>query len=331
MKRTTIKDISARLGVNPSTVSRALHDHPDISPALKEEIRKVAAELRYHPNQLAANLRKNRSMLVGLILPEINMFFFPSVIKGMEEVLQEEGYQLMVLLSNESREQEIKNLRICADYLVDGLMISLVAESPDAQHMEEVRELGIPVVLFDKSTPEAGLDEILIDDAEATRECVRYLLSLGCKRIAGMFGHPDMAISQNRLKGFTETIAEAGAVQIPPIFARSFDEARNKSLEWIRVHKPDAFFYMSDETASGLLPALKSQGLRVPEDCKVIGISDGHLPYILDPQLSHYLHDGFEMGRLAARTLLQKMNGGPNKDLVQRKFQKGGLVLLGSA
>ena len=102
MKRPTIKDVALKVGVNPSTVSRALKDHPDISERIKQEIRKAAEELKYHPNQHAANLRKQRSNIIGLIIPEISMFFFPSVISGIEAAIMKDGFQLLVLQSSKN-------------------------------------------------------------------------------------------------------------------------------------------------------------------------------------------------------------------------------------
>lgn len=333
MKRATIKDISLIVGVNPSTVSRALHDHPDISPAIKAEVKRVAEELKYHPNQMAANLRKNRSQLIGLIIPEITMFFFPSVIRGIEAVLKEEGFRLLVLQSNDSLEGEKSNLRICGDYLVDGVLLSLSSESTNAYHLEEFREMGIPIVLFDKSAPGAGFDEVLVDDVQASLDCVRYLISLGCKRIAGLFGNPDMVITQNRLEGYRKALEESPDVEktIPPLFAKTKEEARNRSKEWIRKYKPDAFFFMSDEVAAGLLPAVKSEKLSVPDQCKIIGISDGQLPFILDPPVSFFHHDGFEMGQMAARQLIHRIKNQSDSQPARILFQKGSIQFLESA
>jgi LacI family transcriptional regulator len=333
MKRTTIKDISLIIGVNPSTVSRALHDHPDISPAIKAEVKRVAEELKYHPNQMAANLRKNRSQLIGLIIPEITMFFFPSVIRGIEAILKEEGFRLLVLQSNDSLEVEKSNLRICRDYLVDGVLLSLSSESTNSDHIEELREIDIPVVLFDKSLPGAGFDEVLIDDVQASLDCVRYLISLGCRRIVGLFGHPDMVITKNRLRGYQMALEESAEVDksIPALFAKTKEEARNRSREWIRKYNPDAFFFMSDELAAGLLPAIKSEKLVVPEKCKVIGISDGQLPFILDPPISFFHHDGFELGQLAARQLIYRIKNQNDSQPGQIIFQKGSIQFLESA
>ncbi len=112
MKRTTIKDIARQLGVNPSTVSRALKDHPDIGLTLRNEIKQLADQLHYRPNHMAVYLRQRSSRLVGLIVPEVTMFFYPSVIRGIQNVLHEHGYNLIMLPSNESLEREMENIQM---------------------------------------------------------------------------------------------------------------------------------------------------------------------------------------------------------------------------
>ena len=124
MKRATIKDIAAMVGVNVSTVSRALKDHPDIGEGLRNKIKELAQVLNYHPNMMAVQLRKQKSNIIGLIYPEAHMFFFPSIIKGISEVVQKAGYKLLVLHSSESYEREIENVRICG-ILGSFLAISL--------------------------------------------------------------------------------------------------------------------------------------------------------------------------------------------------------------
>ena len=150
MKRATIKDIAAMVGVSISTVSRALKDHPDIGEGLRNKIKELAQVLNYHPNMMAVQLRKQKSNIIGLIYPEAHMFFFPSIIKGISEVVQKAGYKLLVLHSSESYEREVENVRICLENGVDGLFLSLTNETKDLSHLDELKEAEIPVLLVDK-------------------------------------------------------------------------------------------------------------------------------------------------------------------------------------
>ena len=119
MKKITINDIAKRLGTTPSTVSRALADNKRVSLKTRELVKKVAKEMGYQPNLMAASLRKGKSDLIGMIVPRINRHFFSNVISGVEEVLNPEGYSLLIMQSQERVEVEAK--------AVDSLLRNRVA------------------------------------------------------------------------------------------------------------------------------------------------------------------------------------------------------------
>jgi LacI family transcriptional regulator len=125
MKRITIKDIAKMLNISTSTVSRALKNHPDISASVKQRVKEAADTFNYVPNDFAINFRKKSSKVIGLIIPEISMFFIPSIIKGISFVLHSEGYNFFVLSSEESLGMEEENLLTCINSRVDGILISL--------------------------------------------------------------------------------------------------------------------------------------------------------------------------------------------------------------
>lgn len=332
MKRATIKDISLHLGVSTSTVSRALNNHPDISDALKEQVKQVAKSLNYHPNQMAVNLRRSRSNLIALIIPEITMFFFPSVIKGVEEVVHREGFQLLVLQSQDSLEREIQNLRVCHDHSMEGVLLSLSAESLNVNHLSDLKEVGIPVVLFDKSVNQTTFDQVLINDFEVAYQAVNYLIEKGAKNIAGLFGNRNMSISQERHKGFLQALTDNGitAAKAPTLFASSLQQCQAACSALLQRHKPDAFFCMSDEVAAGLYPALNAANIRIPQDCKVIAISDGNLPYFMQPTLTHLHHSGLEVGKAAAQRLIDRIKDVVTENEVATKILTINIVELGS-
>ncbi|MBL7816950.1 MAG: LacI family DNA-binding transcriptional regulator [Saprospiraceae bacterium] len=309
MKRTTIKDIAAIAGVNISTVSRALNNHPDIGVALRNRIKELAIEMNYHPNMTAVQLRKQKSNVIGLIIPEANMFFFPSVIKGISEVIQKSGYKLLVLQSNDDYQQEIENVKICYENSVDGLLMTLSQQTDKLDHLQELKEAGIPIVLLDKVLDNNDFDEVIINDAKATQMCVEYLVNTGCRRILGLFGNKTLTITSKRLDGFNELIATKKELNI----ATECYFLGNTFVAWECVEriypkfKPDGIFAMSDELIAGVIPALKRLKVKIPYECSVIGISDGYLPKILDPEVSYLHHDGLNLGRMAAHHIIQKL------------------------
>ena len=315
MKRTTIKDIAGIAGVSISTVSRALKNHPDISDALTEKIHQLAEELNYHPNLTAVQLRKQKSNIIGLIIPETHIFFFPSVIKGISEVVQKSNFKLLVLQSNDDIQQEIENIRICYENGVDGLLIALSNQTVKLDHLQELKEAGIPVVLFDKVLDNNDFDEIIINDAKATQTCVDYLIKTGCRRIMGIFGNSTLMITSKRLEGFNELIESKKSLDIVAEchFVSSTFEAWACVEKAYTTFKPDGIFAMSDEIIAGVIPALKKLKVAIPDECSVIGISDGFLPKILDPEVSYLHHDGLNLGKMAAHHIIQKITSKEGK------------------
>jgi LacI family transcriptional regulator len=309
-KRTTIKDIAKAVGVNISTVSRALKDHPDIGLELTEKIKLTAKTLHYHPNMMAVQLRQQKSNLIGLIIPETYMFFFPSVIKGITDVVQSFGYRLMVLQSNENLQQEIENVKICYEAGVDGLLMSLSKQTKELSHLTELKEEEIPVVLIDKVLDNSGFDEVLIDDLNATQNCTDYLIKNGCKNILGVFGNENLAITRTRLRGFLSVIEKNDKIGInsDQYFADNTFDAWNFIENNYPIKQWDGIFAISDEVIAGVIPALNKLQVKIPESCAIIGFSDGFLPRILSPQVTYLHHDGMALGKLAASHLIQKIN-----------------------
>jgi LacI family transcriptional regulator len=313
LKRATIKDIALKAGVNISTVSRALKNHPDVGAELRSKIKRLAEEMNYHPNMMAVQLRKQKSNIIGLIIPEANMFFFPSVIKGISEVIQALGYRLLVLQSGENLERETENVRICYENSVDGLLMMLTNKTKELHHLEELKDANVPVVLLDKVLDDSGFDEVVIDDIKAAEICTEYLINSGSKNILGLFGNANLMITAKRMKGFFNVI-QAQNVTGDAKFVDDTFSAWRCVEDYFKTNQPDAIFAMSDEIIAGVIPALKKMKISIPERCAVLGISDGYLPQILDPQVSYLHHDGYTLGKMAAQHLIKRINGKSSSD-----------------
>lgn len=291
-------------GVNPSTVSRALRNHPDISNDVKERIKSIAKQFNYTPNKIASNLRSNSNPTLALIIPEINMFFFPSVINGVTQEAARAGYHVMVLQCNEELKREEENIQVCIDNRVSGIIISLSRESNQLDHISKAVEFGIPVVFFDKAPPGGNFDTIKIDDERAAYSAVKYLEKNGCKRIAGLFGHPGMSISRQRLSGYSQAVAEMNIENVGVANCYSMGEARSATINFAK-QRIDGIFAMSDELISGIVPALKGAHISIPDQCRIIGISDGKLPYFFTDPIEFLHHDGFRAGQLSVQRLIE--------------------------
>ncbi len=196
-RATTLKDIAQQLGLNKSTVSRALRDHPDVSQETKDAVKNLAQELKYRPNIVASSLRHKKSKVIGLLVPQMSYFFWPSVIQGIEEIVHKNGYNLLMLQSNESYEREVENLDILVANNVEGILASISRETKDFSHFKDVINLGLPIVFYDRVMKDLNADLVLLDDTSAAYNAVLHLIDKGKRRIAICTGNSNLLISRN--------------------------------------------------------------------------------------------------------------------------------------
>lgn len=308
MGRITVKDIARLLNINPSTVSRALKDHPDISQETIEKVKQVAEDLGYEPNLQAISFRNRKSKLIGLIIPDMNMYFFPSVIKAIEERVRAEGYNLLVLHSNNSLRGERENTKICERLGVEGLLVSVSAQSDNLEHFAELSERGVPVVLFDRIVDRRDFPIVCIDDVQVAGKLVQHLYDSGRRKICGAFDDPNLSISVRRRQGYEQTLTKIG-LEINPewIFhADSSEMARKKLTEILRLpNRPDAIFSMSDQLLVGIMQACLALKVSIPEELAIASISNGLVPYFWQPQITYMDHSGEQVGGKAADVLFK--------------------------
>jgi len=205
----TIKDIARILGISPSTVSRALKDHPDLNTDTKKAVNELASKLKYQPNAVALSLKNSRSNTIGIIIPEIVHYFFSSVISGIEDVASQKGYTVIICQSNESYDREVANAKALLSHRVDGILISISKETQSFDHFLNLQEGGIPLVFFDRIAPQISADQVIIDDKEASCRATRHLIEAGCKRITHFAGPQNLLIGLNRLQGYLDAHKEA--------------------------------------------------------------------------------------------------------------------------
>lgn len=306
MKRTTIKDLAEMLNISTSTVSRALKDHPDISNSVKIRVREAAETFNYIPNDFAVSFRKKSSKVIGLIVPEITMFFLPSIIKGISSVLNNEGYRFFILSSDDSYKIEKEHIETCINSRVDGILISMTNETRDIEHLRKLTEMEIPVVIFDKTVTQDIFESVVFDNVRNAELSAEKLIKHNCKNILGIFGDENLEITQSRLRSFTDKIQQSTDIQLQIIFCKSADIVKQKLDLLLDDLTFDGFFAMSDETLIGLHSSLIKRNLNNTNK-KVVAISEGTLPKYLDESYEYQINDGYEMGTFAASKLMDKI------------------------
>ncbi len=322
-KHVSLKDLALELDVSISTVSRALKNHPDISPDLTKKIQLLAEEKNYTPNPLAMGLLRQQTKMIGVIIPDIVTHFYSSIISGIEAVAKKNGYFIIIASSYESYEKEVEIVKNLLKTRVEGLIICLSQETNDYHHFDQLIKNEIPLVFFDRV---CRLDEVpcvLADSFDAARKITKHFFDNGCRRIAFISGPEHLNISQNRLSGYTEGLKEVGLTFDPCLVEECNLSAVDATLatQKILVQKPDAIFGLNDTIVFAAMKEVKKQGLKIPDDVALVGFTDEFHSTVVDPQLTSVSHPTFEMGVKAAELFFE---------LIQNEKIKPKKIVLGT-
>lgn len=306
----TIKDIADLLGLSKSTVSRALKNHPDINQDTKKLVVEMAEKLRYRPNTVAMSLRNKKSGIIGMIVPHISSFFFPSVIRGVEYEVNKGGYKLMILHSNDDFQREEEACQILMSSNVEGILISMASTVRHYTHYERILQYNLPIVFYDRVPEAFEADKVLVDDYHGAFRAVKHLINCGKHKIAICLGNPNLLISQNRLKGYTDALVEAGLVFNSDLVysGETPEEVELLTQQILSLpNPPDAIFAISDLTMSGIMRAIYRANLVVPKDIAVIGFVEEPFASMYHPPVTSIMPMGYEIGVTAAQLLLKRI------------------------
>lgn len=328
----TIKDIARALGISPSTVSRALKNHPDISQDTKDNVNKYAKEFNYKPNTLALSLRMSKNNTIGVIVPEIIHYFFSSILSGIEQIANQEGYNVIICQSSEDFEKEVRNTQALIATRVSGVLACLSKHTTNYDHFQDIVDSDIPLVFFDRICIGINTDRVVVDDYAGAFAAVEYLIQTGCKRIAFYSSPFHLEISKNRKNGYMDALRKYG-LTVDESLIRVCDtreEAIIITPEILdRPDRPDGFFAINDHCAAGILYATKLAKIKVPQEIAIMGFSDGELAKACDPMLSTVEQHGYEMGKHAAKLLIDKING-ETQGRYTNKIVKTNLIIRGT-
>jgi DNA-binding LacI/PurR family transcriptional regulator len=333
--QTTIIDIARTLGVSNSTVSRALHGHPDISPETRQQVLDMATQLDYQPNQLAYSLVKSLTNTIGIIVPEFFTPFFPNVIVGVQEVLSRAGYHLIIMQSSESYETEVGNTKAMLANRVDGIIASLSLETNNYDHFEVYEKRGIPVVYFNRVCHELAGPKVVVNDYIGAYKAVEHLIQNGYQRIAHLGGPPNLVISQERLRGYKAALQKYGFDVRPELIIHG-DLTQHKARIYGQYlldmdNPPDAIFAVNDPTAIEILLLAKAKGLLVPEDLGVVGFSDDPIAAHIGNGLTTVKQPTHLMGTMTAEMILRLINEEEEQWKPETKVLEAELVVRGSS
>ncbi len=335
-KKATIHDIARELDLAASTVSRALNNHPRISKETKRAVNLTAKAFNYQPHRLAAALRNGKSNVIGVIIPTADRSFFGSIVRGIEEGLRKEGYQIMICQTYEDPSFEAAAVEVLLNSRVDGIIASLSKRTTNFDHFLKAKSKGIPIVLFDRSSDELDISHVIIDDFMGAFRAVDHLIQQGCRRIAHFTNFQKINIYKERLRGYREALEKNGIPFVPQLVIESDMQLEDGRLSMQTLLKgelmPDAVFSSSDLGAMGALQVLKENNIRVPDEVAIFGFSNEPFTSFSDPPISSVDQHCKRMGNAASEIFLEEIRRNATEKFIPRKVVfTPGLVIRGSS
>lgn len=328
----TLKDIARELEVSISTVSKALKNSEEISRDTKEKVQAFAKLYNYKPNNIAISLKNKRTKNIGVVIPDIVHHFFTTVIRGIEKYANARGYNVIVCLSEESFDKEVINMEMLANGSIDGFIMSLSSETQqkgDYNHLKEVTEQGIPVVLFDRITNEVECDKVIIDDELGGYMATKKFIEQGKKRIALITTDDYLSVSKARTTGYRRALAESNLgvdeSMILKMPSMEMDEKRIK--DFLDSQEPEAVLCVNEIFAVYSMGLALKKGLKIPDDISFIGFTDGVLSKYANPSLTVVAQHGEKMGEVSAKMLIDKVESEEEVETYQTKILEPTLVI----
>ncbi|MGB3149599.1 MAG: LacI family DNA-binding transcriptional regulator [Maribacter sp.] len=311
-RKITLKHIARELEVSISTVSKALKNSHEISKDTKEKIQAFAKLYNYKPNNIAISLKNKRTKNIGVIIPDIVHHFFTTVFRGIEKYANKRGYNVIVCVSDESFDKEVINMEMLANGSIDGFIMSLSAETQaknDFNHLKEVTDQGIPLVLFDRVTDEISCDKVILNDKEIAYEAVETLIKSGRRKIALVTTESYFNVSISRSKGYEEALSDYGiSINKDLIMILPYDSFNEEQIDaFFSGNDIDAVLCVNEIFAIHCMGIVQKQGFRIPEDIAFIGFTDGILSKYSKPRLTTIAQHGDKMGELAAQMLIERV------------------------
>jgi LacI family transcriptional regulator len=309
-KRLTLKDIAKELGISVSTASRALNSYPGISDETIKLVKEFAEKHNYVPNAMAVNFRKNKTMTVGLVVPELVHYFFSSVISGAISMAKKYNYSILVSQTDEKLKNEIFATRTMLSSSVDGLLISVSNETVDGDHLLEFLDEGRPVVQFDKVLDDINTPKVIVDDFQGAYEAVKHLIHEGYSKIAHINGLPHVKNSQERLRGYRKALSDHGMEVSESWVLHCHDIIEEEGFAFAKElmtseNPPDAIFCITDLVAMGVMKYLKQAKIKIPKEVGVIGFSNWDMANFVSPSLSSIDQYAYQMGEKAMELLVE--------------------------
>lgn len=323
-KPVTIKEIAQRLNVSVSTISRALHDHPSIGLGMRQQVQKLAQELKYEPNQAAISFKQGKTFTIGVILPNLGEEFFSIAINGIEDIATKNKYTVLIGQSHDDTEREKLITDTMRRHRIDGLIVSLSKNTTLYEHFDQLIDHGTPVVFFDRVPDTADYYTVSCNLKNSSVKLVDWLVSKGHSTIGFIKGPDTMLPSQERLDGYYEGLKK-NKLSVNKNFVVQTDLSQKKTQEAIRQllslkERPTAVIAFNDYVALEVIKYARSKGLKINKD--IFFVSYANLPitsYLDEPPIASVEQFPYQQAEKATDILFQLINANGAKENIEKK------------
>ncbi|MCX7680985.1 MAG: substrate-binding domain-containing protein [Anaerolineae bacterium] len=310
----TIGDVARRAGVSPATVSRVLQGATNVHPETRARVEQAIAELGYVPSAVARGLRSKRTRSLALIVPDITNPFWPTVVRGVEDIAHEHDYSVLLGNTDENPIKQKRYLDFLLSQQVDGVIIA--PYDSDAGKLEILRLRNVPTVIVDRRIEGWDVDSVIGDSVAGARALVRHLIGLGHRRIAIISGPPMTSTAEDRVAGYCLALAEAGIPVDPRLIRRGeYRAASGARLTHQLLDEglhPTAIFAGNNTIALGVIEALVKRRMRIPQDMALVSFDDLPNTSHIFPFLTVVAQPAYDLGVNAAQLLLSRLSGEGN-------------------
>lgn len=310
-KPITIKDIAQALNLSASTVSRALSDSYEINPETKKRVLAYAEQNNYKRNPIALSLKQRKSYSIGVVVCEVANSFFSQAIDGIESIAYKNGYNIIITQTHDSYDREVMNIKHLANRSVDGILISLSAETTNFDHIKKLHDAGLPIVFFDRIYDGLATHKVSSDNRNGAKMATQHLIEKGYRKIAHLANAPHLSITKERLAGYREALTENGIpIEEANITYCHHGGSNQKEVDAAVQYllsmdeKPDSIFVASDRLSIGCLTAIKKYGDKAYMPA-IAGFSNSDVLDLFSTDFSSIRQPAFEMGRVATDRLIQ--------------------------
>ena len=312
-RRTSLKDLADQLGVSIATVSRALRNSHEVGEEMTQKVKQLAKELNYRPNPFAQSLRKEAPRVIGVIVPNLVTHYYAAVLDGIEDYASKLGYSVISANSHEDHEREAQALDNFLNMHVEGIIACLAQDTTDYSHFEQLHKMGVPLVFFARCCLEDMFSQVVGNGDVAAQEATQHMIETGSRRVAFIGGPNHLDMVRRRKHGYLEALREnripidRDLVVCDKI---DFDVARKATLQLLEgENPPDAILAFNDIITYAAFDAIKSKGLRIPEDVAIIGFTDGDTAAFVTPRLTAIMDQAHVQGTKACQLLMKSING----------------------